>query len=310
MTGSLKTEIEHWRFVDNWEGCVPWRPECHKQMVIATDAFSFKYGSVVLSGKLRGLKFSDFWSNNDTRPIHLKEADAVLQALQSLGSDIFDHRVDLFTDNMALLCSWENQGGKDVHLNALIKHIFEWIYTHNIDLKMCYIPSASNEADLPSRSLSFSDSMLSCHAWQSVETAFGPHTADLMSLDSNAMNSVSGVLLKHYTPYPTPKSAGVNLFAQDISEEVNPYVFPPFNLIFPTFSYLRQQHVRCCTFIVPQFENLPVWWPLLKQTVSAAVCLGRQGDQGVLLVPTKKGFVPDNKGLRWNLFAFRLSLAS
>ena len=132
---------------------------------------------------------------------------------------------------MALLCSWENQGGKDFHLNALIKHIFEWIYTHNIDLKICFIPSASNEADLPSRSLSFSDSMLSCQAWQAVEDAFGPHTADLMS------RSASGALLKHYTPYPTPKSSGVNLFAQNISEDVNPYVFPPFNLIFPTFNY-------------------------------------------------------------------------
>ena len=291
-------------------GCVPWRPECHKQIIMATDASSFKYGSVVLSGRLRGLNFSDFWANNDTRLIHLKEADAVLQALQSLGSDIFYHRVDLFTDNMALLCSWEHQGGKDLHLNALIKHIFEWIFTHNIDLKMCFIPSASNEADLPSRSLSFSDSMLSCQAWQAVEDAFGPHTANLMSLDSNAMHSASGALLKHYTPNPTPKSSGVNLFAQNISEDVNPYVFLPFNRIFPTFNYLRQQHVRWCTFIVPKFEDLPVWWPMFQQTVSSAVCLGRQGDRGELLVPTKKGFVADYKGLRWNLYAFRLSLPS
>ena len=60
LTGSLKTEIEHWRFVDKWAGCVPWRPECHKPIIIATDASSFKYGSVVLSGRLRGLNFSDF----------------------------------------------------------------------------------------------------------------------------------------------------------------------------------------------------------------------------------------------------------
>ena len=80
--------------------------------------------------------------------------------------------------------------------------------------------------------------------------------------------------------------------------------------LFSPLSIIRQQHVRWCTFIVHKFEDLPVWWPMFQQTVLSAVCLGRQGDRGVLLVPTKKGFVADNKGLRWNLYAFRLSIAS
>ena len=89
---------------------MPWRPEHHQQILMVTDASLFKYGSVILSGTSKGLTFSDFWGADDTRPIHLKEAHAVLQALRSMGTDISDHRVDLLTDNMAVLRSWENQG--------------------------------------------------------------------------------------------------------------------------------------------------------------------------------------------------------
>ena len=84
----------------------------------------------------------------------------MLQAPRSMGTDISDHRVDLLTDNMAVLKSWENQGGKDKQLNDLMKLIFEWVFMKNIDLKMSYVASAANEADAASRSLSFPDSTL------------------------------------------------------------------------------------------------------------------------------------------------------
>ena len=38
------------------------------------------------------------------------------------------------------------------------------------------------------------------------------HTCDMMALDSNAMLDCSGPPFPHFTPYPTPESAGVNVF--------------------------------------------------------------------------------------------------
>ena len=286
---------------------MPWRPEHHQQILMVTDASLFKYGSVILSGTSKGLTFSDFWGADDTRPIHLKEAHAVLQALRSMGTDISDHRVDLLTDNMAVLRSWENQGGKGRQLNDLMKLIFEWVFMKNIDLKMSYVPSISNDADAASRSLSFADSMQAPETWRVVEQTFGPHFVDLMALDSNAMCSASGELLKHFTPFPTPLSAGVNLFAQDLSNVGNCYVFPPFNLCCATLCYLRERCVPFCTLVTPFFQELPVWWPMLEMFSTSRLCLGRKGQLGVILVPTKKGFVPENKGLRWDLYAYRLS---
>ena len=66
-----------------------------------------------------------------------------------MRSSIFKYRVDLLTDSMALLKSLENQG-ENRQLNNVIKQLFEWVYTHNIDLNLSCVPFASKQADLAS----------------------------------------------------------------------------------------------------------------------------------------------------------------
>ena len=78
--------------------------------------------------------------------------------------------------------------------------------------------------------------MLSRKAWQELEKRFGPHTIDLMSLDSNTQIDSKGEMLRHFTPFITLHSSGVNVFAQTISAAENPYVFPPFLLVGPLLS--------------------------------------------------------------------------
>ena len=63
---------------------------------------------------------------------------------------------------------------------------------YNIDLHLSFVPSQQNIADGPSRKLSAADAM-----WVKW---LGPHSVDLMSLDSNAMKSVDGEPLRHITP--------------------------------------------------------------------------------------------------------------
>ena len=94
--------------------------------------------------------------------------------------------------------------------------------------------SDNNKADTPSRRLSRTESKLSAEAFAAVENAFGGvtgHSFDLMALDSNALLGKGGKPLPHFTPHPSPCSAGVNLFCQDltrITEMSNPYIFCPF----------------------------------------------------------------------------------
>ncbi|VDH90424.1 Hypothetical predicted protein [Mytilus galloprovincialis] len=108
----LRAEISMWRFLDNWTGCAPWRDEKHLQVVLASDATPYKWGSfLVHQGKTK--EFGDFWiqGQNSEEAIHVKEAFALLNTLKSVQSQLMDHRVDAFCDNMAVVKAWENQGG-------------------------------------------------------------------------------------------------------------------------------------------------------------------------------------------------------
>lgn len=309
MSGALLEEVKYWRFVDGWKGCAPWRPERHLQVSISTDASLYRYGVAIMSGKDKGEAFGDFWAKGDIRPIHQKEATAVLKALQSLKLDVQDHRVDLFVDNMAVVCAWENQGSRDVQLSAIMKKIFQMVCVLNVDLKMHYVESKSNLADYPSRKISYVDSMLSVATWGLVDSAFGPHTVDLMATDSNVMRDSEGVPLRHFTQYPSPQSAGVNVFAQELSKEVNPYVFPPFSLILPVLCLLREHRLPRCTLVVPSMTPKPIWWPLLMSFSIASIKLGGKGDKNVLMCPSKLGFLHDMVGLKWDLKAYRMDFS-
>lgn len=296
----MKSEIEHWRFLDDWEGYVPWRKEKHLQINIATDASLFRWAGVINDKQFLG----DFFTKDDVRPIHIKEAEALLNTLLALESKLKNHRVDAYVDNQVVVASWEAQGSKSSDLNSSLKKNFHCVQKANIDLHLHYIPSSLNPADSESRRLSMQDCTLTTSAWKIVQEKFGPHSVDLMATDCNAMRDESGNCLKHFTPCPTPKSAGVNIFAQNLSNEVNPYVFPPFCLISAILKFLVEQKLRHCTFVFPELLPLPHWWPLIWSYVSQHVMLGKCGDLDIILGPSSKGFTP--RKLRHNLHVAKL----
>lgn len=97
--------------------------EFHKTVSIYTDSSGFRYGACVRLGG-GDLVLGDYWSENDVRPIHVKETDAILRALISLSSMVQDSRVDVYTDSMAVIGSWNSQGKRCKELNDIIKDVF------------------------------------------------------------------------------------------------------------------------------------------------------------------------------------------
>ena len=96
------------------------------------------------------------------------------------------------------------------------------------------------------------DSKLHPDVWDVVQREFGgssSHTCDLMALDSNVMCDLRGNPLPHFSPYPSPASCGVNLFAQGLNGESAfldcPYLFPPFPLVGPVISFISSQKKNC-----------------------------------------------------------------
>ena len=59
---------------------------------------------------------------------------------------------------------------------------------------------------------------------------------DLMSLDSNVQKGTDGKALRHFSPWSTPNSAGVNLFTKNLMVDDNSYLLSTHNDDWPCSS--------------------------------------------------------------------------
>ncbi|CAC5388722.1 unnamed protein product [Mytilus coruscus] len=205
----FREELKYWRFLDDWEG-FSWRSETHFQIILPTDSSLYRWGAFLLCGDSKS-EFGDYWNSQDNSPIHVKEANALLLSLLSVKDKIVNARVDAFCDNLAVVKAWNNEGGRDPSLNSILKQIFKLSKSVNLDLRLMYVRSAENPAVRESRKLRYIDAQLAPVKWEFVEEKFGPHSVDLMSLDSNAMRGKDEKLLKHFTPLPTVESDEMDL---------------------------------------------------------------------------------------------------
>lgn len=98
----------------------------------------------------------------------------------------------------------------------------------------------------------------------------------------------------------------MTIFSQNLALEKNPYVFPPFRLIFSVLKVCADSGVSRCTFVVPEFSPKPVWWPFIWQHVVEWYVLVVKGEKNVILYPSVKGFSYDEKGLLWPLIVAKL----
>ncbi|XP_052060953.1 uncharacterized protein LOC127701170 isoform X1 [Mytilus californianus] len=193
-------------------------------------------------------------------------------------------------------------------LNSTLKDIFQLTLDLDVMLNLHFVPSKLNLADEPSRKLSKSDATLDNETWYKIQEFFGGntgHTIDLMALDSNSMTDRNGGILKHFTPCFSPLSALVNLFAQTVDTNENCYVFPPFALLLPVLSFIRENMLNC-TVILRVDGVIAAWVPTYYEFIQDAFIVGNKGQRGVLKYPTKKGYVQDGFGLPGNLWAIRI----
>ena len=308
LTLELKEELEDWRFLDTWEGKLEWKRERHISLELYSDASKFKWGGVVHLPENK-IEVSDFWVGEDLNlNIMTLETKALLNVLKSVKEAIRRHRVDAYVDNKVLISAWENEGTRSRELNTVLKQLFDFVLECDVVLKLYYVESKENPADKPSRALQKSDALISQPVWSVIQEQFGEergHSLDLMSLDSNCMKDKQGKSLRHFTPFRTPNSSGVNMFAQTIGKDENCYVHPPFAIINPVVNFIVENQLKC-TLVVPSTDITPIWLPLIHSYIKDALVIGYKGQKHILKYPTKKGFINDKFGLRSNLWAVRL----
>ena len=115
----------------------------------------------------------------------------------------------------------------------------------------------------------------------------------------------NGNLLRHFTPYQTPLSAGVNMFCQIIDSKENCFLYPPFSIALPAIKFIIENKLTCSA-VIPADYVTPAWMPSLSDRIQDAFLIGHKGDKGVINVVSKKGFVDDKFGLQNNLWVIRI----
>ena len=208
-------------------------------------------------------------------------------------------------DFLTLIQAWRKQGGKSKQLNDALKELYQALLAQNIFRGLHFVPSPLNQGDALSRVLTDKDCMPAPDPWEKLGNLFGPHTIDLMALDSNAQIGRFGSPLPHFTPFPTPGFRGVNVFAQDIVPQENAYVFPPFFLAGLLLRFFDKASFSF-TIVVPKLISLPYWWPLIQPKTSPFVILGRKTDRNILLLPSSH-HVFSTRPFTLELYALRIN---
>ena len=143
--------------------------------------------------------------------IAVKEVQALFNALESLLSNTLNTWFDTFADNKALLHSWEREVSKSSAISDILKDFFAFTMSRNLPLNLMYVPSKVNPPDAPSRSLSDLDCSLSPAAWHQMDTAFGPHTIDLIALPVKVQADRNGPPLRFFAPLPSTQAFVINV---------------------------------------------------------------------------------------------------
>ena len=133
----------------------------HFTLKVTSDSSDYKWAGTI-SGPNLDRVISDYWNESImSAPIMIKEALALSNSLLSVSDVICNKRSVAYVDNQAVVYAWENQYSKNYDLAAIMKDIFQIMMKNNCSLTLVYVPSSENQADLPSRILSKSDTTIS-----------------------------------------------------------------------------------------------------------------------------------------------------
>ena len=271
LSPSLRKEISHWKFLDSWDGFLKWKQEFHLQVHAFSDASNTGWGGSLPQRGKSPLETRGYWDTTERKlPIFVKEALALLRTLENILHTHSNTRIDAFVDNKAVLASWDKQVSKSPIISCVMKSIFQFVFKRNILLSLYYVPSKENPANSPSRTLSELDCSLSKDAWKCAETAFAPHSIDLMALPENVRRDRSRRPLLLFSHFPCFQALGTNVSFQHIQVKENAYVFPPFVLVGPLIKHLSSVGSPY-TIVVPDLIPRIYWWPLPQQSASAVI---------------------------------------
>ena len=198
--------------------------------------------------------------------IQVKEGEALRQTLHMLVTESLEEiqgkTLVCKVDNQSLMAIMERKGStRMLALNHIGKQIYWLQQLGEFSLKLEYVKSENNRADIFTRQSPGLETSLSNADFQRIWDKMGPFDWDLMATSANVNVTPSGTPLPFFSRYYDAGSRAVNVFSQVLLGMEAPFCFPPEPIILMLIKLLQAQK-RSCVVLVPNING--VWVNLLK----------------------------------------------
>ncbi|XP_045167098.2 uncharacterized protein LOC123530393 [Mercenaria mercenaria] len=208
--------------------------------------------------------------------INYLELLAIFFALKSLFSKHRDIHIGIQSesDNTTAISHVNKMGGMcSPDMDNLAKQIWSWSLERNIFLSAFHLPGCNNlQADFASRN--FSDTT----EWKLKEDIFKRLSKHFMQPNIDLFASRLNKQLDCYVSWmPDPGAWAVNAFSLNW-KGLEPYIFPPFNLLSKVLNKIMEDEVEEALLICPFWPN-QTWFPLfLHRLICLPIRLPRHRD--------------------------------
>ena len=247
-------------------------------LVIATDA-STHGGGIVFNES----EWSFYWKRDQAHwPIHLKEAQVILEALEINKKCFYGKNILFECDNKAC-CLAFNFGSRDPIFNKIITSCHDLAIDFNFNIEIIWVPTTHQRADEPSRVLHLSENEIAQSALERLEKVLGWK----FSLDAMATR------FNRKAPFFISRefdceALTTNFFTYRNFKNHKTYVFPPMPIFSHVICHLLKFGKEATWAVVCRFSHqLPDLYPQLLHNQNIhffkADC-----PKGLVLTPAKK----------------------
>ena len=264
VTDRLKDELRWWKSQKYFEIECSWLPKDLTHLEIKnvfTDSSSFAGGACILKncGQISNV-FTNYWDVGVANlPIHLKEGLIILKALNRYEHLLKGKLIHIYTDNMSVYHS-SKFGCADSSLNDIILKIHQKVCDLQSDIMFSFVPTDKQLADEPSRTIDFSEEIVSPTLISQLEWILGgKFEVDLMASEENA------ICKKFISKCVGDNSLLVNFFTVTRLKENFLWCFPPKVIAERALDHVLR-HFKDKTFCL-LFHRFQEWPPVYLRTL-------------------------------------------
>lgn len=317
----LAGEFHQWLELEPKTHQGPWFKARHFTAALtvgATDASSNAFGGVIRMPHGLFEAGGDFPSDWLPRHINAKEMFALHEVLEqfcTIHPDALRRaQVVLDVDNQSVVHAFRRGRARDPQAHALLIKLFRLQVEYEVWLSLRWVPTAENGvADAITRPSKEEIVRLTAGAFQRLWDYFGEFNVDLMASTESAQLTPGGTRLPFFSRYQCQDSAGVDVFAQDVSVVPGATTrafgscFPPPIMVGTVVQHLFECRARAVV-LVP--DTRPYWYPLLAQGCNRSVLVAAKGQRGAFVWPHHRDGLREYVYAKWGMRAYEVNFSS